>query len=241
MLILMLSTAFAGGLPRKECKAFTDELKAAYSGDVWAMKDLPVNTGFTMYASWISPIAEVDPSGFRIEAQVGVSATVGSAQSVWFGVRPYDTLTFKEAGCADDGVVIALIGTGDSKGRDTKIKITEGNTLAQVKAGLDALVVTSDPIDPAWSDEIKQAIHNRTLVNGMTKKAAYLVVGEPSGASTKEENGKKIETWNPRQNGGMRIGYGAKTEVTGYPTEIHFEDGLLAGLGTTAGGGVSLE
>lgn len=241
MFTLLASTLLAAELSKADCKAFTGELKSTYSGTVWALKDLPVNTGFTMYAAWISPIAEVSTSGVKIEARTGMSATVGSAQSVWFGVRPYETLQYKEAECNDDGVVVAFVGVGGSKGRDTKVKITDGKTMAEVKAGMDTLLTTTDPVDAAWPDDVKKAIANRILVNGMTKRQAYLVVGEPIDASTKEENGKKIETWKPRQDGGMRIGYGAKAESTGYPTEIRFEDGKLTGLGTSSTGGVSLE
>lgn len=241
MFTLLVSSVFAAGLSKADCKAFTGELKSAYAGTVWALKDLPVNTGFTMYAAWISPIAEVSTTGVKIEAKGGVSATIGSAQSVWFGVRPYEVLSFKEAECNDDGVIVAFVGTGASKGRDTKIKITDGKSLAEVKGSLDMVVTTTDPVDAAWPDDVKKAIQSRTLVNGMTKRQAYLVVGEPGDASTKDEDGKKIETWKPRQEGGMRIGYGAKVETTGYPSEIRFEDGKLAGLGTGAGGGVNLD
>lgn len=241
MLTLLLSVSFAAELAKSECKTFATDVKAAYPSAVWALKDLPVNSGFTMYSSWISPIAEVTPTTVKIEAKTGVSATIGSAQSVWFGVRPYETLSFKELECNDDGVVLAFIGTGASKGRDTKIKITSGSTLAEVKTSLDTVITASDPVDASWPDDVKTGVHNRTLVNGMSKKQAYLVVGEPIDASTKEEGGKKIETWKPRQDGGLRIGYGAKVESTGYPTEIHFEDGQLAGIATGSGGGVSLE
>lgn len=241
MLLLLVTSAFAGGLSKAECKTFVSEVKGAYAGQAWALKDLPVNTGFTMYAAWISPIAEVGPSSVSVVAKGGIQTTVGSAQSVWFGVRPNDTLTLKEAECTDDGVVVAFVGSGASKGRDTKIKLVSATTFGEVQAGLATLVTGVDPVDASWPDSVKTAIHNRTVVNGMTKRQAYLVVGEPTGASTEEGGGKKIEIWKPRQDGGMRIGYGAAVETTGYPTELRFEDGLLVGVGTTAGGGVNLD
>jgi hypothetical protein len=64
---------------------------------------------------------------------------------------------------------------------------------------------------------------------------------EPIGSSVLEENGKKVETWNPRQNNGMRIGFGVQIETSGFPVDVRFEDGKLVGVATNASGGVSLD
>ena len=224
-------------------KVFSDEAAAAYPGVVWALKDLPVNTGLTMGIPWIGPTTTVTPAGFEIEAAAGMQATFGSASSVWFGVRPYDALMFKEVTYDDAVWTITFNGTADSDGRDTKIKIVEAVSFSQVKPVLDQLLSATDPIlaYPDWSAEVNNAIRKRVLVNGMTKRQAYMVVGEPSGSSTREEDGKKIEVWNPRPNNGMRIGYASSMESTGWPAELRFEDGELVGIATTAGGGVSLD
>ncbi len=94
---------------------------------------------------------------------------------------------------------------------------------------------------PDWSDEVKAAIRNRQVINGMTKRQAYLVVGEPDSASSREEDGKKIETWKPRQTNGMKMGYATRVEGTGYPGELRFVAGKLEGVATTSSGGVSLD
>lgn len=241
MFTLLVASALAGDLSKAECKTFTNDLKAAYPSTVWALKDLPAKTGFTMYAAWIAPIAEVKPSGYTIDASAGTAVTVGSATSTWFGVRPNDQLKLDDVDCDDGAVIIDLVGTGTSKGHDTKVKLLDAKTYAEIKPTLDLLISATDPVAADWAQEVKTGITNRMLVNGMTKKQAYLVVGEPAGSSTKEEGGKKIEIWNPRQTNGMRIGYGATVSATGYPAEIRFEDGVLVGLATGSGGGVSLD
>jgi len=239
--LLLPCSALAGGLSKAERKTFEADVQSAYPGTVWALKDLPVNTGFTMMAAWISPIAEVTPGGFSIQVTSMGQATLGMASTVWYGVRPNDTLTLKEVEFDDEFLVIAFVGEGGSKGRDTKVKISGATTFAEVRPVMDQLLTATSPVDPSWPDDIRQGIANRTLVNGMSKRQAYLVVGEPTEASTAEEEGKKVETWKLRQTCGMRIGYAASVETTGFPQEIRFVDGKLAGIATTAGGGVSLD
>ena len=238
---VLASTALAAELSKAERKTFEADVQAAYPGTIWALKDLPVNTGFTMMAAWISPIAELTPSGFSIQVGAMGQATFGSASSVWYGVRPNDTLHYKEIEFDDEFLVIAFVGEGTSKGRDTKVKISGATTFAQVKPVMDQLLTATSPVDASWPEDIRQGIANRTLVNGMSKRQAYLVVGEPTEASTSEEGGTKVETWKTRQTCGMRIGYAASVETTGYPQEIRFVDGKLTGIATTTGGGVNLD
>jgi hypothetical protein len=222
--------------------AYTEAVKAAYPGTVWALKDLPVTTGSTMNIPWISPVVTVDASGFKIETTTVIESTYGGAKSVWYGVRANDTLTFKEAAVDGDVVALAFVGTGGSKGRDTKIKITGGGTFADVKPILDQLLSTTSPVDESWPADIKSAIEKRVVINGMTKKQVYLVVGEPTSATTQDVGGgKKVETWVPRTNNGLHIGFGATMEMTKYPSYIKFQDGKTFDLTGSNTGGVSLE
>ena len=194
-----------------------------------------------MGAAWLAPLVEVTPQGSTADTTMALQTSMGSAQSVWFGVRPNDVLELKEVEAEKDHVVIVFQGVGRSKKRDTKLKLMGSRTFADYKGALDALVSVTDPVDPSWPANIRAAIANRTVANGMTKRQAYLVVGEPTGATVSEEGGKKVETWTPRQSSGMRIGYGAQVEQTGYPGSLRFVDGALTGVATGVGGGVNLD
>lgn len=239
--LFISSTSEAVDLSKDQRKAFCADVKAAFTGPVWALKDLPARTGMTMGIPWLGPVAEIRPGSIKIDATEGFSSTYGSASSIWFGVRPYDTLTLTDVACDKDLVAITFDGIGGSKGRDTKVKLLDATTFAEVKDQLFTVVSLSDPNDASWPAEIRTAITSRLLVNGMTKRQAYLVVGEPLSASTSQEGGKSIEIWKPRQSEGLRMGvYAASIPSTGYPAEIRFEDGKLTGLGTS-GGGVSLD
>jgi hypothetical protein len=180
--------------------AFIGELEAAYPDTVWALKDLPVKSGLTMGIPWVGPIAEVSTTGFVIEAVSGVSSYGVGVDSVWFSVRAYDTLTFKEAEFDDGRWVIVFSGAGDAKGRDTKLVLQGAEPFGAFKPILDQLLSSSDPLAgyADWSDDVKRAIRGRVLLNGMNKRQAYFVVGEPTGSSVRDESGTKVETWNPR-------------------------------------------
>jgi hypothetical protein len=221
--------------------AVNEEARAMYPGPVWALKDLPVYSGATMNIPWIGPIAEVSPEGVKIDANTVVSATYASVKTVWYGARANEKLTFKEATLDDDGTIgLAFVGVDGSKGHDTKVRVRGAKTLAEVKGGLDQILSVTSPIDPTWPEDVKAAIAKRAVVNGMTKRQAYLVVGEPASANVQEIGGKKIETWVTRNNNGMRIGFGATMELTGYPPTLRFEDGKLVGV-TQTGAGVNLD
>lgn len=240
-LLTALTTAHAGSqLDKKAQNTYRTAVMAAYPDKVWALKDLPVKSGQASIAAYIAPIAEVTADGYKIEASNQITSHFGGAQSTWWGVRPYDTLTFKEIKFDDDFAVITFNGGWDSAGRDTKIKVF-GSDFAKVKPVLDELLTTTDPVDASWPADIQAGIRNRAVVNGMSKRQAYLVVGEPTNAQVTEQDGKKIETWTPRPNDGMRIGYGATIKPSGFPNTLRFEDGKLVGVATSSSGGVNLD
>jgi hypothetical protein len=221
-------------------------IEKKFSGTLWALRDLPAYTGMTLGFPWVGPLAEVSASGWKIDATTQTSVSYGSAKTLWWGVRPYEILVVKEVeyDAGNGHYSLALVGVEGSKGHDTKIRITgDPKSLAEIEPALDQLLSDEDPLvtNADWSEEVKRAIRNRVVINGMTKRQAYLVVGEPMEATTRDEGGKKIETWKPRQSNGMRIGYSGGSSGTGYPGELRFEDGKLVGLATGAGGGVSLD
>lgn len=235
--------AEAAKFSKAEKKAFEDEVKAAFPGKAWALKDLPIKSGMAMMVPFVAPIAEITPQGTTIDTTGVATAGFGAATTVWYGVRPYDTVELEEVDFDDDEVTLVFHGVGDSDGRDTEIAIRGFRTFTEARAAVEELVTSVDPVaaNPDWPEEIARAIARRVLVNGMNKRQAYLVVGEPLGATVQDVDGKKVEIWRPRQSDGVKIGYAAAVRATGYPLEIRFEDGKLVNMGTSSTGGVSLD
>lgn len=235
--------AEAAKFSKQEKQAFEDEVKAAFPGRAWALKDLPIKSGMAMMVPWVAPIAEITPEGTTIDTTGIATGGFGAVSTVWYGVRPYDTIELEEVDFDGDEVTLVFHGVGDSDGRDTEIAIRGFRTFAPVRAAVEELVTSADPVaaNPDWPEAISKAIARRVLVNGMNKRQAYLVVGEPLGATVQEVDGKKVEIWRPRQSDGLKIGYAAAVRATGYPVEIRFEDGVLVNMGTSSTGGVSLD
>ena len=97
---------------------------------------------------------------------------------------------------------------------------------------------------PDWSAEIRSAIGQRHLLQGMTKRQAFYIVGMPARVAKSEENGKAIEIWT-LQRQGIEFGYFSSNAADpGAPPEtVRFEDGLLASadVGTAAGSQLDLD
>lgn len=81
---------------------------------------------------------------------------------------------------------------------------------------------------PEWPSDVRSGIAEHKLVVGMSKDQAFDVVGTPLEIKTDEENGVKVETWSPRQDGGTIGGRNRQKNMrTGFPTLLKFTDGKL--------------
>jgi len=71
-------------------------------------------------------------------------------------------------------------------------------------------------------------------VEGMSKAQAFAVVGTPTSIEAREEGGKKIEMWFPRQDTGASGGWGkVVSATTGFPASLRFVDGTLVEISQT--------
>lgn len=232
------------GLKGKEKKAFTEALEQRFSGIVYARKDLPSYSGTTGWGPFLEPLVEVRPTGVTIDTSEAVKSGFGFAMSVWWGCHVGDALTYDSVEFDSDKIKVLFKGGGASAGRELRIAILGATTLDQVGAQLDELFSTVPVLDehPDWPEEIKAAIREGRVEQGMNKRQVYYVVGEPGSVTTQEIDGKKVEIWVPRFNDGIRMGFGVTTVQTGFPTSITFTDGVVTSLiGGKPKGGVSLE
>jgi hypothetical protein len=84
---------------------------------------------------------------------------------------------------------------------------------------------------PEWPAEIRNAIRDHRVVEGMTKEQAFMVVGEPQSVETSAEKGVAVEIWHPRQVNGRKQPYHhMKDRDTGYPATLKFADGKLVAI-----------
>lgn len=196
-------------------------------------------------------VTEVSPTGVdwdtnlkKIEADRNKSrGRRGNIDTIFWGFGPNDMIRYGKTYFRGGGVV-ELWAEGGVKPKNVEIwiRFVGINSRDDFKKAYE-LILSPKPLQdehPEWPAEIRAAIGERRVIEGMTKTQAFDVVGTPVGIEASEDGGKKIETWFPRQDSGTSgdSGFmgGAKvfSAATGFPTSLRFVDGKLAAIGQTA-------
>jgi len=229
VVVLTVTATTAWGLTRAERK----EAKKMLDGTLYLRVDAPCATGRHPYGTYKRPLVEVSPEGSNSEAESGLNASWWHADSTYWGIRINDPVELDELDWERDEakVEIELEGVGPADDEATVIELVEIHSLEDFKAAFEnafARQPLQDEHDD-WSAEVKEAIAERRLENGMTKRQVYYVVGTPESFEKRQEGGVEVEIWQLRQDKGMKMGYfTAKAgESTGLPASVRFEDGKL--------------
>lgn len=231
------------GLSKAERKAAEQMLK----GKLYMRIDAPCATGRHAYGTYIRPLVEVSPEETNTDGDLTIQASWWHADSTYWGISINDPVQLDEVDhdAEENELEVELEGIGPADGNKTTIKFVQIYSLEDFKTAFDrtfSRVPLQEEHDD-WSDEIKQAISERRLVNGMIKRQAFYITGRPETFEKREEGGKEIEIWSLRQDKGMKMGYfKAKAgEKTGLPTSIRFEDGVLVNVGGESGNSSSFD
>lgn len=231
-------------ISRQERKA----AKAMFPDHFYLRLDAPCNKGRHPYGVYYSPLVEISPQGSNVEADGGASFGWYHAQSTVWAARINDEVELDDLDWEeDDGEVeVELEGLGMADGHHTIVKFVNIWTLADFKAAFEQAFspIPMQEHHPEWSEEIRAAIGQRHLLNGMNKRQAYYVVGMPARVAKATEDGVAVETWT-LQKQDLEIGFFTmKTGNPGAPPEtLRFEDGKLvsADVATTSVGGLDLD
>ncbi len=226
---LPITTAW-GDLSKSDRK----QIKAAFSGTLYLRMDAPCATGRHSFGIYKRPLVEISPEGANTEGtDVVMNASWWHADSTYWAIRVNDPVELDEVDIeAGDGEIeVELQGVGPAEGNGTVVKLIQIRSMADFEAAFER-AFSRQPLQDEhadWPAEIKQAIGERKLMNGMTKRQAFYVVGTPSSFEKKEQDGKAVEIWQVRQSKGMKMGYfkAKMGETTGLPATVRFEDGKL--------------
>ena len=236
--LLLVASVTQAELSKPDRKKIKQTLKS--SGTLYLRMDMPCATGRHPYGTYVRPLVEVSPEGAENEAdEGGVRASWWHADSTYWGVNVNDAVIFDEVEIeAEEGTMEIELVTLDEES-STVVRLVDVYTLDDFQAAFDR-TFSSRPLQDEhddWSQEVKQAISERKLMDGMTKRQVFYVTGEPQSFEKKQEGGKKVEVWHLRQNKGVKMGFWTARagETTGFPETIRFEDGKLAGLGDSSG------
>jgi hypothetical protein len=217
------------------------------AGDLYLRIDAPCTQGRQPFGIYLAPLVEISPKGANTDADENVSFGWYHASSTVWNARVNDLMHFDELEWDDENpgaVEIELEGAGASEGRDTVVRFVEINSLADFEAAFGH-TFSKKPLQeehPDWPAEIRKAIAERKLSNGMNKRQVYYVVGTPAEIEKRTEKGKEIEIWTLRQKG-VEIGFWyASGGESGPPETLRFENGVLvAAEGSRSGKDLDLD
>ena len=221
-----------------------DQAKGMAKGELYLRNNVPCRYRSGGFGIGAEVVTEVSPQGVEweqnlkaIEQEKQTKKRKG-VDTIYWGFGPndkiqYGTLYFK-------GEIVELWAEG-AKPKDTEIwiRFVQIKTLDDFKKAFDQ-ILSSKPLQDEhadWPANVRQAIAERKLVEGMTKTQAFAVVGTPIALESSEEGGKKLETWFPRQETGTSGSFGKLlTATTGFPTSVKFVDGVLTAIAETKTG-----
>ncbi len=232
-LAVLLAPSVFAGLAKSDRKA----AKKMLSGTLYMRMDAPCNKGRHSFGVYYSPLIEISPESSEMDDPDAFNASPWHAGGTYWGIRINDPVEIEEIDFDGDEVELEIEGVGPADDEQTVIKLIKINSLEDFKAAAD-LAFAHQPLQEGhddWSADIKQAIADRKLDNGMSKRQVFYITGAPESFETKIEDGKKIEIWNLRQSKGTEVGFWRiKTdESSGLSSSLRFEDGKLVGAGNS--------
>lgn len=237
---LLVPLAADAELSRDDKKQIKEMLDDA---ELYMRVDAPCATGRHPYGTYKRPLVEISPEGVNTDADDVATSSWWHADSTYWGIRINDPVEVDEIDIEDDEgeVEIELEGRGPVDDEETVILLVDVWSFDDFQAAFDKAFARGPLQDEHadWSAEMKDAVAERRLVEGMNKRMAFYVTGRPERFETLTEDGKEVEIWHLRTDKGRKTGFWFSKggEETGMPSTIRFEDGLLVGAGGEMQGG----
>jgi len=221
-------------------------LKEMTRGELYLRNNVPTRYTSGGWGIGAEVVTEVSPSGVEWEKNLQAAHEQqqkkgkrrwSGIDTIYWGFGPNDMIRYAKLYFKGDGVVDLWAEGIKPKNVEIYIRFVGIQNREDFKKAFD-LILGPKPIQedhPEWSPEIRKAIADHTVIEGMTKAQAFAVVGTPMRAATNDEAGKKVEIWFPRQETGASGSYGKVVSAsTGFPAELRFSDGKLAVISQTS-------
>jgi hypothetical protein len=214
MFLVCASDALAklSGKDRSQIKNMLHEI-------LYLRTDVPTNNG-------VEPFIEISPTGYSwerlVSMEVGKAKMKNKPSGVYWPFRPNDIVKWGSPNYNGSIITVWFEGIKD----ELKVIFVSINTIDDFKRAFDH-VFSQAPLqdESSWPAEIRIAITERRLIEGMTRKQASCVVGTPLKTET---SGAETEIWYPRQDTGDRR-RGRMTN-TGLPKKLAFVNDKLTSI-----------
>jgi hypothetical protein len=216
-----------------------DQAEKMIEGDLYLRNNVPCR-----YVSgrWggigAEVVTEVSPTGIDWDKNLKLIEEErkddprSGVDTIYWGFGPNDVIRYGEL--SFDGETIELWAEGaEPKDTEIYIRFVQIKNLDDFQKALDLILAKKSIQDehPEWPEEIRKAIAERKVVEGMDKDQVFAVVGTPLAVETRDEGGKEVELWVPRQDTGAAGGWGKVTSSsTGFPKLLRFIDGKLVSI-----------
>jgi hypothetical protein len=244
LLLLASAVPATAGVPKPERR----QIRQRMAGTTLYLKvDAPCVTGRHPFGVYYSPLVEVSPTGVNTEDRDGVAVGYYHVDSAYWGIRVNDPVRLDDLEFDGDTFEAEFNGVQQAEDEVTVIKFTGINSYADFERAFDHVFATQplQYLHDDWSDEVKTAIADRRLLEGMTKRQVYYITGAPESFERRDEDGVDVEVWKLRTGKGMRMGFFGVDNagaVAGLPDELRFEGGELVNVvGKGTGSGFSLD
>ena len=210
-------------------RADQKKVNALTKGKFYLRLDAPCATGRHPYGVYHRPLIEVSPEGANTDIQNEVNVGWFHADSTDWSVRINDAVVVDSVDYDESDVEVEVEGTDESDGRDTVVKLIHINTYADFEAAFKR-VFSPVPLQdehPDWPQEMRDAVRQRKLRDGMNKRQVFYVVGQPESVEKKTQGKVEVEIWTLRAKG---VEFGFFNSTYSGPQggrTLRFEDGKL--------------
>jgi hypothetical protein len=213
-----------------------DLIKEMTRGELYLKNNVPCRftSGMGIGAEVVTEVSPTEVDWDRnlkaIEVSNKAKKKRRGVDTIYWGFGPNDVIRYGKLYFKKGGVVELWAEGVKPKDVEVWIRFVGIQTREDFKKAYN-LIASNKPIqedNPDWPAEIRSAVRDRRVVEGMTKAQAFAVVGTPVGIEVNEEGGKKLETWFPRQETGASGDFGKViSSATGFPASLRFVDGKL--------------
>lgn len=220
VLALILSTNAGAQLGDSE----RQQIQRIFMGKLYLRVDAPCD-----YRRMV-PMLEVSPTETNATAKVG-EITEKDKPNLYWRFGPNDAIHRGTVRWGVNGFRVWAEGV-PPKRDEVMVDFVQIKTMDDFKKALD-LAFSPVPLHeahPQWPPEIRKAIMERRLIEGMTKEQASCVIGTPASTQVAAAAGGEVEVWSPRQENGLRPMFGNPNLRTGFPASLKFIDGKLADI-----------
>jgi hypothetical protein len=242
-LILSLAPVANAELTSKE----REQVKEIIKGDLYLRTTIPMR--YTSGRGGIGSAVLVEVSPTAIDCDKNMPPPVPDKKNrivdtVYWGFGPNDVIRYGKLYFKGSDTVDLWAEGVKPKDIEVMIRFVQIKTVDDFKKAFDQ-VLSNKPLQDEhrnWPEEVRKAIADRKVIEGMTKAQASAVVGTPVGIESHEEAGKNVETWFLRQDTGA-LGDGTffwgrtktRSTTTGFPAFLRFVDGKVVAIGQPGG------